>query len=210
MSPSRASPISMSAPDLTGPSSFLDWPSAVGPSRGSQRNRSFSHLHLEVDLEPEVVREPGLPVFRQMEALLRERKVVEVEDVLRLTAALLHAFSALGFSRVDHWEVLPGGWLPLPEPSHERRTEPVGHLLRALASDEWRRIAMARSFAVRLSGHGQVRADAVVRRVHRERLHSISIDLWGHVTRTDVKDLFGALRTRLPVLRVRVTAYTPA
>jgi hypothetical protein len=206
---SRVSPTSISAPDLTGPTSFLDWPADARPARRGHRTRPFRHVLLEVDLEPEVVREPGLPVFRQMEALLRERQVVEVEDVLRLTAGLLHALSAQGFTRVDHWEVFPGGWLPLPEPRHDRRTEPVGHLLHALASDAWRRIATARSFAVRLSGTGPIRVDATVRRVHRERHHSISIDLWGHITRTDVRDLFDSLRTRLPVLRVRVAAFTP-
>jgi hypothetical protein len=205
---SRLPPIS--APDLTGPASFLDWPLALRPSGRRRGNRRFSHVHLEVDLEPEVVREPGLPVVRQMEALLRERQVVEFGDVLRLTAGLLHAFSAQGFSRVDHWEVVPGGWLPLPEPGHDRRTEPVGHLLRALASDAWRKIAEARGFSVRLSGTGTIRADAVVRRIHRERLHSISVDLWGRITSTDVQDLFGSLRTRLPVLRARVTAFTAA
>jgi len=200
---------SLSAPDLIGPTSFLDWPTSLAASHKGRRVRPFAHVHLEVDLQPEVVREPGLPVFRQMEALLREREVVEVEDVLRLTAELLHAFSALGYNRVDHWEADPGGWLPLPELAHARRTEPVGHLLRALASDAWRRIATARGFSLRLSGPSMVRVDATIRRVHRERHHSITIDLWGKVTRTDVKDLFDALRSRLPVLRARVTAFTP-
>jgi len=208
MAPPGAREPSVSAPDLTGPTSFLDWPLALRGPSPRRRARRFSHVHLEVDLEPEIVREPRLPVVRQMEALLRERQVVEFGDVLRLTAGLLHAFSSQGFSRVDHWEVVPGGWLPLPEAGHDRRTEPVGHLLRALASDAWRRIAEARGFSVRLSGTGTIRADAVVRHVHRERMHSISIDLWGRITPTDVKDLFGSIRARLPVLRARVTAYT--
>jgi hypothetical protein len=205
--PPPSSPQALSSPDLTGPTSFLDWPTALRAPSRARRVRPFSHVHLEVDLVPEVVREPGLPVFRQMEALLREREVVEAVDVLRVTANLLHAFSSQGFLRVDHWEAIPGGWLPLPEPGHDRRTEPVGHLLRALESDAWQRIASARGFAVRLSGSGTIRADAVLRRVHRERRHSISIDLWGRITRTDVKDIFDALRRRLPVLRASVTSF---
>ncbi len=197
----------LSAPDLTGPTSFLDWPMTVASGGRARRPRPFSHVHLEVDLEPETVREPGLPVFRQMEALLREREVVEVGDLLRLTAGLLHALSSRGFSRVDHWETVPGGWLPLPEPSHRGRTEPVGHFLRALQSDRWRRIAEAKEFALRLSGTGSVRVDAVVRRVHRERRHTISFDLWGRCTKTEVTELFDALRRRLPVLRATVVSF---
>jgi hypothetical protein len=145
-----------------------------------------------------------------MEALLREREVVEVGDLLLLTARLLHSLSADGFSRVDHWEVEPGGWLPLPEPVHERIVEPVGHLLRALKSGAWERIADARAFSMRLSGRGDLRADATVRRLHRERTSSISLDLWGRLTSRDVRDVVGSLRERLPVLRSRVTAYSYA
>lgn len=208
MTRSGLPPSPLSAPDLTGPTSIVLWPTAATPSRGRRRPRSFAHVHLEVDLEPEVVREPGLPLFRQLEALLREREVVEIGDLLRLTAETLHALASEGFSRVDHWESRPGGWLPLPEPSHREIIEPVSHMLRALKHERWRRLAEARSFAVRLSGPGPNRADVVVRRVHRERLHSISLDLAGKWSPTAVRDLAGALRRRLPVLRSEVTSYS--
>lgn len=198
----------LSAPGLSGPTSIVDWPVVRTPSRGKARVRPYRHVHLEVDLEPELVREPGLPLLRQMEALIRERQVVEIGDLLRLTGLALHALAGEGFSRVDHWETQPGGWLPLPEPSHPRIIEPVGHLLRALRSDRWQHLADARSFAVRLSGRGPFRADLIVRRIHRERLHSVSLDLWGKVTSRDVRDVVAALRTRLPVLRSQVTSYS--
>lgn len=208
MAPRNLPPEGLSAPGLSGPTSIVDWPTARTLSRGHRRVRPFRHVHLEVDLEPEVVREPGLPVLRQMEALIRERQVVEIGDLLRLTGRALHALAGEGFSRVDHWEVQPGGWLPLPEPSHPRLIEPVGHMLRALRDDRWQHLAAARSFAVRLSGTIPFRADVVVRRVHRERAHSLSLDLRGKVTMGNVRDVVSALRRRLPVLRSQVTEYS--
>lgn len=204
--PSWSSPIS--APDLTGPVSILQWPTRTAGTARRRRPRPFSHIHLEVDLAPEVVREPGLPVFRQVEALLREREVVEVGDLLRLTAGVLHAFSATGFRHVDHWEVEPGGWLPLPEASHRKIEEPVGHFLRALASDGWKGLSARRAFSVRVSGLKDVRADFVARRIHRERRHSLSVDLWGTISPALVKDLVGALHQRLQVLRATVTEFS--
>lgn len=196
-----------SAPDLIGPRSIVSWPLG-GPAHRTKDRRPFAHVHLEVDLEPEVVRAPSIPVLRQVERLLREREVVEVGDLLRLTAALLHALAAVGFRRVDHWEVEPGGWLPLPEESHTKIEEPIGHFLRALANDSWRGLAARRSFALRLSGPAGVRLDAVARFRHRERSHSLSLDLRGSIPPRFVEQTAGALRSHLRVLRVHVTEFT--
>jgi hypothetical protein len=127
---------------------------------------------------------------------------VEVEGLLRLVASTLHALAARGFSRVDHWEARPGGWLPLPEPAHEKLEEPVGHLLNALESPAWRKVANARSFAVRLSGSGAVRADLTVRRVHRERAHAITLELYGPVDGRELRSIEGALRENLSIVRL--------
>ncbi len=203
--PPGSSPIS--APDLTGPTSFLDWPIlAVGSAR-RRRARPFGHVRLEIDLRHEQFREPDIPVLRQFEALLRERAVVEQGDLLRLSAGALHAFSERGFSRVDHWEIVPGGWLPLPEPTHTSLAEPVSHLLRALKSAQWNRLAEARQFSVRLSGHPKIRADLVVRRVHRERGHSLTVDLRGWIVERELDGLVRGIRERLPVLRSAVTEF---
>jgi hypothetical protein len=146
-------------------------------------------------------------VFERFEALLKEREVMEVGDLLRLTARALHAFSAIGFSRVDHWEIEPGGWLPLPEPTHARIQEPVGHLLRALADPTWKGYSARRAFSVRLSGRPAYRADLVVRRIHRERRHALSITLRGRLTKADVRSIVAALAERLPVLRGSVVEF---
>ena len=208
--PSPEEPWPVSAPDLVGPVSILNWPVAVAGTGRARRPRAFSHVALEVDLRQERLAEPSVPVLRQLEALLREREVVEHGDLLRIVGGVLHAFSSVGFHRVDHWELTPGGWLALPEATHASLAEPVGHLLRALQSDAWRPHASAREFAVRLSGPPRIRADLVVRRIHRERGHSISIDLRGTITAPDVRSLVRAIRERVPVLRSTVVRYAYA
>ncbi|HXW66556.1 MAG TPA: hypothetical protein VEL82_01550 [Thermoplasmata archaeon] len=211
MAPSDPSaPWPASAPDLVGPVSILNWPAAAAGRGRLRRARALSHVALEIDLRHERLEEPSIPVLRQLEALLREREVVEHGDLLRITAGALHAFSSIGFHHVDHWEMTPGGWLPLPEATHASLVEPVGHLLRALASDAWRPHASAREFAVRLSGPPRMRADLIVRRVHRERGHSMSIDLRGRIAPGEVLGIVRAIRERVPVLRSSVVRYAYA
>lgn len=199
----------MSAPDLTGPVSILNWPVAGPPSGRRRRPRLFTHVHLEVDLRPELPAAAG-GIVRRVEKLLGEREVVEARDLLRLSARVLHAFSAVGFVRIYHWEAKPGGWLPLPGGSAEGPAEPLGHLLRALDSDAWATLRGARSLALRLGAVGNLRADVEIRRRHRERQHTLSIDLRGRFPGTTVEDLFGALRSRTQVRASRVTTSASA
>ena len=126
-----------------------------------------------------------------------------MEGLLRLVARMLQALAPRGFTRVDHWEVHPGGWLPLPEPAHERLTEPVGHLLNALRSDAWKRISLARAFSVRLSGSGEVRADLTVRRVHRERTHAVTLEFFGPLTERELAAIERSLRAEVSIVRLR-------
>ena len=132
-----------------------------------------------------------------------------MEGLLRLTAKLLQALQHRGFSRVDHWEVQPGGWLPLPEPAHERLAEPVGHLLNALRSDAWHRVARARGFSARLSTSGELRAEFTVRQVHRERGHAITLELFGAVTSRELAGIERALKEELSIVRLRRTRTRP-
>jgi len=204
-------PSAASAPDLTGPTSILNWPLMAAGGKGRKRRAvPFAHVRLEIDLRHEQFGSPGIPVLAQLEGLLRERSVVEQGDLLRLTAGALHALATRGLARVDHWQVVPGGWLPLPEPTHASLAEPVSHLVRALESDAWKRLALAREFSVRLSGPARYRADLIVRRVHRERGHSLTLELRGTIPPRELEALARAMRVRLPVLRSRVEAYTYA
>ncbi len=161
-------------------------------------------VRIELDLAHELLRPSVIPILRQIEALLREQEVEEQGSLLVRSAELLHALGETGFGRVDHWEISPGGWLPLPEPAHRGTTEPVGHLLRALESRAWAPLAHATSFAVRLSDPNGRRADARVLRLHREREHSISVDLWDPPSAAEVKGLVARLRDRFAPLKVRV------
>jgi len=163
-------------------------------------------VRLEVDLVHEAFRRRGLPFVHRLEAVFREQEVVEVEGLLHPAAHVLRALASHGFSRVDHWESRPGGWLPLPEPAHERLTEPVGHLLNALHSNAWKRIGGARSFAMRLSGAGATRADVTVRRVHRERAHAITLELFGPMPERELHGIERSLREELSVARLRRVA----
>ena len=167
------------------------------------------YVRLDIDLVHEAFRRRGLPFLRSLEAIFREREVVEVEGLLRLTAKLLHALETRGFSRVDHWEVRPGGWLPLPEPAHERLAEPVGHLVNALRSPAWKTVARARAFSARLSTTGTLRADFTVRRVHRERAHAITLELLGTISAKELAGIEHALREQLHIVRLRPSRTTP-
>ncbi|HYB79506.1 MAG TPA: hypothetical protein VEG66_07100 [Thermoplasmata archaeon] len=167
------------------------------------------YVRLDIDLVHEMFQRRGVPLLRSLEAIFREREVVEVEGLLRLTAATFRALQRRGFSRVDHWEVRPGGWLPLPEPAHERLAEPVGHLLNALRSDAWRRVAHARAFSARLSTGGDLRADVTIRQVHRERGHAITLELFGTVAPKDLLGIERGLRDELTIVRLRRTRTRP-
>ena len=165
------------------------------------RNRSYRHVHLELDLAPGTPDPAGIPLLERLAALLRERRIVEKGTLVLMAAATLHALASQRFRRVDHWEVTPGGWLPPPRAGTSPYSEPVGDLLTALESGAWPSVGSARTFAARLSDLSGARVDVVVRRIHRERRHALMLDLWGAWTPAAVKDLTGAISSRLPVVR---------
>ncbi len=177
----------------------------TGPRSGPPRLAEEGFVRIELDLPHELLRPSGLPVLRQIQALLREREIEEEGSVLLRAAELLDVLAEAGYGRVDHWEVVPGGWLPLPEASHRGRIEPVGHLIRALKSRAWAAFAKADGFRVRLSSDREARADAHLLRRHRERQHSITLDLWGPPSGTEVHRLVERLRKRFEPLKTRIS-----
>ena len=209
MTPPGPSQIPLSAPGLIGPNSILNPPWSGPRAARRARDRPFSHAHLEVDLKLGPGRSADLPLGQRLESFLAARKIVENADLVWLTARTLHAMASRRFRRVDHWEVTPGGWLPPPEFKSARADKPeaVGQLLGALESPLGPSVAKARSFSVRLSDLQGNRVDIVVRRVHRQRRHTLSIDLWGSWTQETITALTGALAERLPVARTTLTSH---
>ncbi|MCI4323989.1 MAG: hypothetical protein L3K03_08270 [Thermoplasmata archaeon] len=209
MAPTHARPEALAAPGLIGPVSIIKQPTDGPRSNRRARSRPFSHVHLEVDLLSggESDAEPSrLERWRQ---LLSQKDVVESSDLVLLTVGTLHALSACRFRRVDHWEIVPGGWLPPPTTHEPGRGvgEPVGLLLAALQTESGSSVSRARSFSVRLSDRGGNHVDVIIRHIHRERRHALSLDLWGLWTKATVGDLKGALSERLPVRETTQTKH---
>ena len=205
----RPPPTAISAPDLIGPVSLLNWPLASPSGRRPRRVHRFEWVRAEVTLIPGMERESPLPVVRQLQDLLHEAEIIEEGDLLTLTAALLHACAAVGFRRVDHWELRPGGWLPVRARPHGPQIEPVSEFIGALQQDQWKAVAGARELAGRLSGPAGARLSFTLRRVHRERAPTVTLELSGAFTSVGVERLIAAVRRRLPVLRAAVTEYRP-
>ena len=175
------------------------------PAPAPEPQEDEDRVRVELDLPHERLQPSPVPLLRQIESFLREQEVEEEGSLVRRAAALLDELGELGFSTVDHWEVDPGGWLPLPERTHRGRVEPVGHLVRALGSPAWAYLAEARAFRVRLSSDDGRRLDADVRHVHRERQHSITLDLWGPPGSKELHRLVDRLRRRFSPLQVRLS-----
>lgn len=206
-------PLKESEPALAAPGigELLSTPKqALSGPRSSPRgrNRPYSHVRLEVDLMPEPPNPVGVPPLERLAGLLNEKKIVERGTLILMAAATLHALAARRFRRVDHWEVSPGGWLPPPLPGKDPdASEPVGELLTTLESGAWSSVGSARSFSARLSDLSGARVDVTIRRIHRERRHALTLDLWGSWTKEAVRDLEGSMSQRLPVRRSRITKF---
>lgn len=157
-----------------------------------------------MDLLPATERTSSLFGLHQLEELLREAEIVEEGSLLALAAGALAGFAAAGFARVDHWEVRPGGWLPLHRVPRGPQVEPVRQFLDALRTTEWQPMSSARELAGRLSNAAGDRLEFVVRRLHRERQHTLSVVLQGRVRAADVESIAAAVKDRLPLLRARV------
>jgi hypothetical protein len=207
MAPDKETEPALAAPGI-GELLATPQPSLIGPrSLRRRRGRVFNHVQFEFDLAPTPTNSAGVPLLERLAQRLKERRIVEHGTLVQLAAATLHALSSQGFRRVDHWEIVPGGWLPLPAQLKDPGAqEPVGDLLELLESGAWSSIASARSFSARMSDFSGGRADVIVRRVHRLR-HALTLKLWRTMTKDQVEDLKEAIDKRLPVSRATMTRF---
>jgi hypothetical protein len=178
-------------------------PTATGGKEGP--------AHLELDLHHERLVNGPLRVVEAMEGLLRERPVEEQIGLLELGSGLLRALTDAGYSRAERWSIDPGGWVALPEDPHRGSEEPIAHLLHALKDERWKRFDVADGFHVTVTAPDGRIATAVIRRYHRERGHTVSIELPGRrASRAEGEELVRAVRAHLPVLRARALGFPPA
>jgi hypothetical protein len=208
MTPPKESEPALAAPGLGGPVSMVQQPLSGPRSSRRKRNRSYAHVHLEVDLGPLRGVGPHPPEIVRLESVIAERSDTPEVDLVRLIGGALHALSARRFRRIDHWEISPGGWLPpAGGPSHDDSEEPVGLFLHVLEGGSLGSLSGVRSFSARLSDLRGHHVDVIVRRVGRLRHHALSLDLWGLWTPSAVDDLTGSLASRLPVVRSTLTKF---
>lgn len=199
-------PVALAAPGLIGPVSILNEPVSGPRASRRSRNRPYNHAHLEIDIAPGDVRQGDAPHLQQVEQALSHDQLAETSDLVILTAGVLHAFSARRFRQIDHWEVSPGGWLPLPAAKSRRGSEePVGEFLKTLEAGSSSPVSKARTFSARLSdGQGHC-IDVAVRRAQRG--HAISLDLRGVWTRDTIRELVGSIAQRVPVSLSTLTKF---
>jgi hypothetical protein len=199
-------PLALSAPDLIGPISILNEPVSGPRESRRSKNRPYSHAHFEIDVSTGAALRGDAPHLQEVERAMSRAQIAQVPDLMLLAAGTLHALSARRFRQVDHWEVSPGGWLPLPTAQGRRGSnEPVGHLLAVLEGEGASPLLKARSFAARLSDGQGHRIDVVVRRAQRR--HTLSLDLNGVWTRDTIHDLLGSLAQRVPVSQTTLTKF---
>lgn len=199
----------LSSPDVIGGPFMVTQPPISGPRELRRRkNRPFSHLHYEIDLAADAGEPVKHPWFSELKVVLEHQKIEEGAEIVHMVAAVLHGMSARRFKWIDHWEVHPGGWLPLPDrKNRDAGEEPVGVLLSALERDDCPPVAKAHEFSVRLSDHQGDRADVVVRRPPHLGHHGITLDLWGKWTGESAEDVVAAIHSRLPLNHATLTKY---
>ncbi|MGI0052898.1 MAG: hypothetical protein ACRECR_01375, partial [Thermoplasmata archaeon] len=170
-----------SAPDLIGPVSILNQPVVAGGRGRRKRALPLRHVHLEIDLAREARRPTRIPILRQVEQALGECLVEEAEDLLVLSEGVLRGCSAAGFGVVERWSPRPAvtegpkGALPLDP----REGTTVHAFLGTMSEAVRSQLQGARGFTAALRASDGRRLAFVLRRIHRERRHALSLDLSG-------------------------------
>jgi len=206
--PSKGPP-PLSSPDVIG-GPFMDTSPPISGPRELRRRKSrpFSHLRYEIDLATDAGNSVKHPWFSELKVVLERKNIDQGDEIVHRAAGVLHGMSARRFKWIDHWEVHPGGWLPLPgRKNRDEGEEPVGTLLAALDRDDCPPVSKAHELSVRLSDHQGDRADVIVRRSPHIGHHAITLDLFGKWTGDTAEDVIGSIHTRLPMAHAELTKY---
>ncbi len=193
----------MSAPDLIGPVSIVNWPTSGPSQRRKGPTRPFRHALLEIQLQAPTVQAPKNPLLRGLEKALHAQPVVESGVFGRRVVAALHGLSAKGYRSVVHWETHPAERIGAPESGDE----PVSTLLAALAQDGGKGLAGATTFRAVLADTQGNRADITLRRIHREGRPGILLELTGAIPPEALHGVVGALAERLPLKSSHLVRY---
>jgi len=197
-------PTPLSAPDLIGPVSIVNWPIS-GPSHHRKGpTRPFRHALLEIELQSPTVQAPKNALLRGLEKALHAEPVVESGSFGRRVVAALHGLSAKGFRSVVHWETRPAERIGAPGEGDE----PVSTLLATLSDEGGKGLAGAAAFRAVLADTKGNRADITLRRIHREERPGIILELTGAIPPDALHGLVGALAERLPLKSSHLVRYT--
>jgi hypothetical protein len=191
-------PVPLSAPDLTGPVSILNWLPASGPSSGP---RTYHRLRIQANLRGEWIAPPPGPLLAALEKGLRERTVEEPIDLLTLATSALGALQEAGFASVERSEFRPPSPVARepPTPGSAPATA-IAHAIRDLrATPDAAR--SGRAFRAVVRGPPDLRAELVLRARRRERSHALQVELTGTIRHDRLRQILAALRGRLPLER---------
>jgi len=197
-------PPPLSAPDLIGPVSILNWPISGASQRRKGPPRPFRHALLEIRLRSSSVQVSKNPILRGLEEALHAAPVVESGAFGRRVVAALHGLSARGFRTVARWQIHPRDILPAPDTN----TEPVSQLLDALMQGGGSGWAKAARFEAELLDGSGNRAAITLQRLHRQGTPGVVLELTGSIPPDDLHAIVGALAQRLPLASSHLVRYT--
>ena len=196
-------PIPISAPDLTGPVSILNWPISGPSHRRKGPALLFRHALLEIHLQSPTVEAPKNALLRSLAEAFHSQPVVEAGSFGHRVVAALHGLSARGFRSVVHWETHPPDRIASPGEGEE----PISTLLTSLSKDGGPGLAGASTFRAVLADTSGNRADITLRRIHREGRPGIILEMTGSIPPAELHGLVGALVQRLPIKSSHLVRY---
>ena len=193
-------PVPLSAPDLIGPWSVVNWADHIPSHRGKT---IFHHVRLEVDLAG--CRPLKTSALEHLLGLFREEEIAEALDLYSFVSATLSALARDGLGWVESWSLVPGGLLPSDPGRETPAGEALGKALHQLKRVDPKALKKAVGFHARLTGSPGLSAEVTLYQLHRARRPALTLDLWGTIPRSKLQEVLSTLREHLPSERVELT-----